>query len=46
MNLRVMKQFGDMDSYFSINIIQSVKSWTQVTCVTLKQLSYLNGYES
>ena len=49
MNLRAMKQFGDMDSFFCINIVQSVKSWTQVTCVrehTLKQLSYLNGYKS
>ena len=23
-----------MDSFFCINIVQSVKSWTQVTCVT------------
>ena len=51
MNLRPMKQFGDMDT-FSVSISsndKSVKSWTQVTCVTehtLKQLSYLNGYKS
>ena len=26
MNLRAMKQFRDMDSFFCINIVQSVKS--------------------
>ena len=42
-----MKHFGDMDSFFCINIVQSVKSWTQVTCVrehSLKQTNYLNDY--
>ena len=35
--------------FLCFNIIQSVKSWTQVAFVTeytLKQLSYLNGFKS